>query len=104
MSEPYQCSENLGLMMLRGMPGNYRYLVTVKWAPGYKPQFPTNNRLTRTIRTVFKRKKFSLSFDEKRLVLMIAARRAFSISERQRLIDAIDSVTKVEYTPLGPSD
>jgi hypothetical protein len=99
MSEPYQCSNKLGLTMLRGKPGKHQYLVTVKWAPGYKPRFPTNRRLVAAIRTVFKKKGFSLSFDEKRLILIITVRTAFEISERQKLIDAIDSVTGVDYTP-----
>ncbi len=104
MSEPYQCSDNLGPTMLRGMHGKHCYLVTVKWAPGYRVQFPTNRRLTSAIRKVFRKKDFSISFGEKHLTIKITVRKAFSISERQKLIAAIDSVSIVHYTPPGSYD
>ena len=104
MSETRLCSGNLCLTMLRGMPQKHSHLIAAKWAPGYLTQFPTNRRLTAAIRDVFKRKDFSLSFGERRRILTITVRKAFSISERQKLIPAIDSVTSVDYTPLGPDD
>jgi hypothetical protein len=104
MSETYQCSDNLGLLMLRGAPQEHRYLVAVKWAPGYHVQFPTNRRLTTTIRKACKKKDFSIAFGEKRLILTITVSKALSIAERQKLIAAIDAVTTVAYTPPGPYD